>query len=267
MSAKALLRSIIPFGVRATLVRTAAYPRWRSERRRFTSTRADAARFPVLLSEHQTPLCRGEKHRGTRIQLGKERNIALAARLITGHLLQPGEEFSYHAAVGWPTVLRGFRKGLELQGGEMSEGVGGGCCSVSNLLLLIALRAGLDITERNRHNLDFFPDHGRTVPFGCGATVHFPRRDLRFRNPYDEPVLVQLLVEDGHLVGRILAAHPLETTIEVEERDHEFAKVDEGWERRNEIWRITRDAAGEILKEELVFKNQGRCLYDPENPD
>lgn len=267
MSVKSVIRAVIPFGVRAALVRAKAYPQWRAGRAQYALARAEPHAFRQILAEHQTPLCRGEKHRGTRLQIGKEKNVGLASRLITNIVIPPGQEFSYHAAVGWPSIFRGFRKGLELHSGEMAEGVGGGCCSVSNLLLLIALRAGLEITERNRHNLDFFPDHGRTVPFGCGATVHFPRRDLRFRNPYDQPVLLTLTIADGQLVGRVLAADPLPHSIEVVERDHAFHKVDEGWERRNEIWRLFRDGAGQTIREELVFKNQGRCLYDPENPD
>ena len=133
------------------------------------------------------------------LQEGKEKNLAIAASRTNAIVIEPGETFSYHALVGWPTRLRGFRKGLELQNKELGSGIGGGCCALSNLLYLIALQSGMEIVERHRHGLDLFPDHGRTIPFGCGATVFFPYADLKFSNPHSFPVLIETVLRGGQL--------------------------------------------------------------------
>lgn len=170
---------------------------------------AEAAASSFELAAHQTPLERVPGQVPRSLQIGKELNVALAAGLIDGIVIAPAQVFSYHHAVGRPSRMRGFRDGLELHDGKLGVGVGGGCCAVSNLLYLLAVHAGLKIVERHRHALDLFPDHGRTVPFGCGATVYYNLADLRFENPFSCPVILRLLVRDRHLRGSITAGRDL----------------------------------------------------------
>ena len=77
----------------------------------------------------------------------------------------------------------------------------------------------MKIEERHRHGLDLFPDHGRTVPFGCGATVYYPYADLKFSNPLPFPVLIETFLSDGQLIGRIRADTDPGFSFEIEERD------------------------------------------------
>lgn len=219
--------------------------------------------YPAILAEHKTPLRRGNE-KNMRLQEGKEKNLRLAAGKTNAVVIESGETFSYHALVGWPTRLRGFRKGLELQDGELGSGIGGGCCALSNLLYLIALRSGLTITERHRHGLDLFPDHGRTIPFGCGATVYFPYADLKFSNPHPFPVLIETGIADGKLIGRVRAMTDPGFSFEIEERDHQFHREGDAWHRENRIIRVRQTADGTVLDQEEVAHNKGRCLYDPE---
>jgi len=256
------IRACIPYRVRVGLVRLA---RWPSCARQWSGSAKASGRvadFPAIMAEHATPLSRGNE-KDARLQRGKEKNLAVAAGKTDAIVIDPGETFSYHALVGWPSRLRGFRKGLELQNGELRSGIGGGCCALSNLLYLIALRSGMTITERHRHGLDLFPDHGRTIPFGCGATVFFPYADLKFTNPHPFPVLTECYLSDGQLVGRIRAASDPGFSFEIEERDHRFHQEGNVWHRENRIVRIRRATDGAILEEEEVARNKGRCLYDP----
>jgi vancomycin resistance protein VanW len=222
------------------------------------------ADYPFVIAEHRTPLCRESAKAADPIQRGKERNVSLAASKIDGIVIAPGQVFSYHHAVGRPSRLRGFRYGLELQNGQMSKGIGGGCCSVSNLLYLIALRSGLDVVERHRHKLDLFPDHGRTVPFGCGATVFFPTADLRIFNSGGGPALLHFRMEAGHLVGEVRSRTPSPHAVDVYEVDHRYSKEGEAWVRENRIRRKFINASGAVVRDEEVAHNVGRCLYDPE---
>jgi vancomycin resistance protein VanW len=264
MQLRTLARAFVPFPLRVEIVRLRRAPSWWRERPQMALRKESLEAFPYPMAERRSPLRRADKVADERLQHGKEANVARAAQLIDGIVINAGQVFSYHHAVGRPSRLRGFKLGLELQEGEAGKGVGGGCCQVSNLLYLLALEAGLTIVERHRHGLDLFPDHGRTVPFGCGATVFYNQTDLRFQNPHDHPIALGLHLEEGFVIGRILSSRPPEHTVEIYEVDHHFEKREDGWWRENRIRRRFRNSAGETVRDEEVAHNRGRCLYDPE---
>jgi vancomycin resistance protein VanW len=220
-----------------------------------------------VLAEHKTPLRRSTIVKDERLQQGKEVNVAVAARKLHGILIQPGETFSYHRSIGIPNRRKGFVEGLELRSGMEAAGIGGGCCSVSNLLFLLAIKSGLEIVERHRHGFDLFPDHGRSVPFGCGATIFFPYADLKFRNVHDFPVRLSLVVVDSHLVGQIQSTDDPGWRIDLIERDHRFQKSGDIWTRENRIFRIYKYNDSRADFEEEVVHNVGRCLYNPEESE
>ena len=264
------LKKFIPARLRIWLVRLVRWPGAARAWKHCSRERGGIEQFSVILSEHKTPLQRDSTVSGdacgARLQQGKVQNLRVASAKLNQVVVHPGETFSYHALVGWPGRWRGFRPGLELRGGELKEGIGGGCCALSNLLYLIAIRAGLQIKERHRHGLNMFPDHGRTVPFGCGATVFFPYADLKFFNPFPNPVLLEVTIDDNYLIGRVLTSKEPGFRFSIEERDHRFEKRGEKWFRENRIVRIKEYVEGEGIRgeEEEIAVNQGLCLYDPE---
>lgn len=215
-----------------------------------------------LLAERRSPLRREPVH-DERLQRGKERNVAIAARALDGVLVRPGLRCSYQHLVGRPSRLRGFVPGLELHGEEPGAGIGGGCCQVSNLLYLLCLLGGMRVVERHRHALDLFPDSARTVPFGCGATVFYGTADLRFDNPIDQPVLLRMGLEEGHLVGRLFCAADPGFRVEIQERDHRFFREGEHWMRENRIIRRILDPRGGLILEQQVAHNLARTCYEP----
>lgn len=243
-------------------------PRFLHESRIVASRKAAQAErqaFRYSLASRCSPL---ERKHGTVdpiLQTGKERNVSLAAALIDGTVIEPGKTLSYHHLVGRPSRWRGFRPGLELHDEQMSAGLGGGCCMVSNLLYLLALESGMEIVERHRHALDLFPDHDRTVPFGCGATVYYNFADLRFRNPLPHPLMIAIKIEDRKLMGAILSAAPTELRVEMYEVDHRFEKSSEGWIRENRIRRRYKLLDGTLVRDEEVAHNRARVMYDPES--
>ena len=244
------------------LVRVARWPSCAWTWRRCANARSQ--QLPFVITEHQTPLRRSTVVKDERLQQGKETNVAVAARSLDGIVIPPGETFSYHRSIGIPSRRKGFVEGLELRSGHEASGIGGGCCSVSNLLFLLAIKSGLEIVERHRHGLDLFPDHGRSVPFGCGATIFFPYADLKIRNPHDFPVRISLVVNKTHLVGQIQCEEDPGWRVELVERDHRFQREGDTWTRENRICRKFRTLDGVLIREEEVVSNKGRCLYDPE---
>lgn len=104
-------------------------------------------------------------------------NIAVAAQLINGIVLQPGEEFSYNSIVMPTTTERGFTKGPAIYGGKIVMEMGGGICQVSSTLNLALNDAGMTATERHNHSIE--------QPYavrGTDAAVSEGYKDYRFKN-------------------------------------------------------------------------------------
>ncbi|MBK9036020.1 MAG: VanW family protein [Myxococcales bacterium] len=251
---------MLPRTVRVELARLRRLPGFVIEHR--AMARPGPAAGAIVLARHASPLRRGTTVVDERLQRGKEANVALAAARIDGCRLEPGAVFSYHHAVGWPTRLRGFRFGLELHAGEMAAGVGGGACQVANLLYYLALCGAQNVVERHRHSLDLFPDDGRTVPFGCGATVFYNWADLRVANPLDQAVSIHLTIADGELRGELRVARDPGLAVRIYEVDHRFVRDAAGvvW-RENQLRRCIRDAAGELLIDQEIARNRARVAY------
>lgn len=133
----------------------------------------------------------------------KCRNIALATERINGLQLQPGQWFSFWAAVGPPSKRRGFLPSRNLVNGQISEAVGGGLCQVSGALYHCALLTGLEIRERHPHSVDIYQEHERFSPLGADATVVYGYKDLRFRNPFLFPIMLFLKADHRCLQAAI----------------------------------------------------------------
>jgi len=271
MSLRSIARLLVPRPLRIELLRLKRLPAWFVEtptiaRMRLAETERSA--FGTLLARHGSPLQRAPGEVPSALQEGKERNVSVAARSIDWLMVRPYEIFSYHRTVGRPSRLRGFRMGLELHDGKLSRGLGGGCCQVSNMLYLLALRSGMKITERFRHGSDLFPDHGRTVPFGCGATIFYNYADLRFENPLPQPIVLRLCVVDQYLVGEIWATADPGWKAEIYEADQRRYLVRGAWIRENWIRRRFVRADGSVMLDQEVAHNRARILYAmPERSD
>jgi len=118
-------------------------------------------------------------------QEGRVGNIRMAASLLDGVLLRPGEVFSFNTVIGPRTLERGFRVAPEIVNQEMVSGVGGGICQVSSTLYNAALLSGLEILERRHHSRPL-----GYIGMGRDATVYYGAIDFRFANPHSFPVLL-----------------------------------------------------------------------------
>ncbi len=252
---------IVPLGIKIELLRLKRAVENVPYRNRFATLKGSSQDYEYSLAERFSPLERVKGAIDSRLQKGKEENIAIASGLINGTVLNPGEIFSYHRLVGRPSYWRGFRHGLQLLRDEESEGVGGGLCQISNMLYQLAISSGMLILERHRHGLDLFPDHMRTEPFGCGATVLYNYNDLRFENPLPYAVMVNLVILDRQLRGSITSPREPDFMVTIEERDHHFFE-ENGWRmRENRIYRIIENRDGVPIKEELLAHNRCRVKY------
>ena len=145
---------------------------------------------------------------------GRVTNIRLSAAAINGHVLNPGDSFSYNQVVGKRTAARGYKEGPAYVNGKTVMELGGGICQTSSTLYLACLRADLQITERRNHG--YVPAY---VPWGMDSAVSWGTLDYCFVNNTDYPV--KIVTEfDGkdltvQLLGTNLDGRYAEVTFEV----------------------------------------------------
>ncbi|MBB4826306.1 vancomycin resistance protein VanW [Sporosarcina luteola] len=199
------------------------------------------------------------------MQENKIVNLTIAAKAIDGILIEPGEVFSFWRLVGRATKGKGYSKGMQLSRGEVKTGIGGGICQLANLLYWMALHTPLTIVERHHHSFDPFPDEGRVLPFGSGASVFYNYVDLRFKNDTEYSFQIRVWLTDRHLKGVIYSNEATACAYHIVEREHAFYQQDGKKFRKNEIWRKTVDKrTGQCVKEELLLKNHAEVKYNPE---
>jgi vancomycin resistance protein YoaR len=160
---------------------------------------ADLAGEDVELGHYTTTFNRGIRGRTT--------NIRVACAAIDGHVLMPGDAFSFNGMTGERTFSKGYRMAhiFERKPGETEsevvDGLAGGVCQVSSTLYNAVRKANnavgskrLKIVERSSHSLPV-----TYVPVGFDATVAWPYRDFRFRNTFDHPVYVRTTISGSRL--------------------------------------------------------------------
>ena len=250
-----LARKVIPVPVRVALLHwPAMLDLLKHERLPLGSAGAH------VVTSRSTPLRRERLTYDEALQRAKEQNVARAVELLDGLCLAPGARFSWHRHLGPPVRWRGFAPGPELHDDRLESGGGGGLCQVANLLFYLAVHAGLELEERHRHALDLFPDDSRTVPFGCGATVFFPKKDLRFLNTSGSALTLRLGLREGALHGALHAAGPLPFRCELIERDHRFEQRDGATFRHNRLYRRWHFDDGSS-RDEWLADHDARVAY------
>jgi vancomycin resistance protein YoaR len=119
-------------------------------------------------------------------------NIWIPAKLITGHVVAPGETFDFWKAVGPVTREKGYRQGGAIINGktEPQGALAGGICSCSTTLFNAALRAGFKMGARRNHY--YYIDR---YPLGLDATVFISaggsKQTMSWTNDTRYPVLIR----------------------------------------------------------------------------
>ncbi len=134
----------------------------------------------------ETPYSRMKKDRDRTF------NVTLGASMLDGHVIMPGELFSFNKTVGDRSQARGFRYAPVIAGGKVVEGMGGGTCQVASTLYAAAFFAGMVIEDRVPHSRP-----SSYIKLGLDATVSYPNKDLKIRNPLSYPVVIHFQVKDG----------------------------------------------------------------------
>ena len=118
-------------------------------------------------------------------------NINLVAEKLNGHIMLPGEVFSYNEYVGQRTKEAGFLEAGAYDNGEVVQEVGGGICQVSSTLYCATMYAQLETVERTNHY--FKVDY---LDYGLDATVSWPGPDFKFKNCRDYPIKIVAICDN-----------------------------------------------------------------------
>ena len=234
---------------------------WRNWLLHVVNIRNNKDFFDNVVVRHQSLLMRKLGDSTERLQRQKILNLSVAGERLNGIIIPPGRVFSFWHIVGKPTFGRGFTTGMLLSNGEVVEGMGGGLCQMSNLLYWMFLHAPVEIIQRYHHSKDVFPDSGRVLPFGSGATILYNFVDLKVRNISDTPLQLKIWLTDQHLKGQLLAEDSMSSKFHVFEKEHFFVKYKNKYYRYNEIWQEEKKQ-GKIIKTQKVITNFAPVLYD-----
>jgi vancomycin resistance protein YoaR len=116
---------------------------------------------------------------------GEEENVHLAARMLAGTVLAPGQVFSQNAAIGPYSKERGFQEGPVYIGSKIGKTIGGGVCKIASTLYNVTVLSNLEVVERHAHRMPV-----PYVPYGRDATVSYGSNDYKFRNNTAYPILI-----------------------------------------------------------------------------
>ena len=129
----------------------------------------------------------------------RKENIKLAARILNGTLIMPGQQISFNDIIGEISLGTGFLPATVIIDGEYDTGTGGGICQVSTTLYNAAVRADLQIDERRNHSRPV-----NYVPMGLDAAVASGLLDLKLTNTFDFPVYIVAKADNDNIEFRII---------------------------------------------------------------
>lgn len=136
-------------------------------------------------------------------------NVRIAAGVLSGRRIEPGERFSFNEAVGRRTAEGGYQQAAEPAYGVGAVGIGGGVCQVSSALYSAALLGEVEVEERSAavRPVDY-------CEMGQEAAVSDQGIDLVLRNQGSMPLFLLTRIyaaENGAQVLEVqLIGEPLE---------------------------------------------------------
>ena len=141
----------------------------------------------------------------------RNNNLRLLCQALDGHIVQPGETFSYNGVVGERTKEKGYLPAPAYSGDKLVDSIGGGVCQGSTTLYNCVLLGDLEVVFRACHGAKV-----TYVPPGLDAAVNYLTTDFQFRNQYKFPVKIQAEVSDGYVRMKLLGTDEKDYYVKME---------------------------------------------------
>lgn len=124
----------------------------------------------------------------------RSKNLSVGAAKINGYLLMPGQTLSGYECMQPFTTQNGYATAAAYENGLVVDSVGGGVCQISTTLYNAALKAEMEITQRQNHSMVVgYVDHS------ADAAIAGTYKDIKITNNYSTPLYVE-----GYTTGKKL---------------------------------------------------------------
>ena len=213
--------------------------------------------------EYETVLFRDSVLFDPLMEQNKKINISLAYPKITGVLIKPGEILSVCKLIGNQSKRKGYKVARVLKCNKPAREIGGGLCQLSNMIHYLALHSPLTVIERHNHDwADLYPEFGKQIPFGTGASVLYNYIDLRIKNNTSLTYQIVLSIKDNHLCGELRSNLPQAETFRLETVDSCFIREKGEVYKNGRVLRHSMNEDGEISHTAELVSYHAKVLYD-----
>ncbi|GAA1939568.1 VanW family protein [Brevibacterium antiquum] len=151
----------------------------------FTTQDAKKADVSDAMSEFST---------GYSSEPNRDTNLKVAAKKVSGTVVQPGEQFSLNETIGQRTAANGYKAAGVISDGQMKEDFGGGVSQVSTTLFNAAFFAGFGLDEHQAHSR-----YISRYPEGREATLDWSTIDMKFTNTSKQPIVLDMYLSGGEV--------------------------------------------------------------------
>lgn len=125
-------------------------------------------------------------------------NLKVGSSKINGRVLMPGETLSGYECMHPFDKSNGYQEAVAYENGRTVESIGGGVCQISTTLYNAALRAEMNIVQRQNHSMIV-----TYVDPSADSAIAGTYKDLKFSNPYDTPVYIEGYTQGKNLTFTI----------------------------------------------------------------
>ncbi|MCF2571945.1 VanW family protein [Brevibacterium sp. UCMA 11754] len=155
----------------------------------FTTQDAKKADVSDVMSEFST---------GYSSEPNRDTNLKVAAKKVSGTVVQPGEQFSLNETIGQRTAANGYKAAGVISDGQMKEDFGGGVSQVSTTLFNAAFFAGFELDEHQAHSR-----YISRYPEGREATLDWSTIDMKFTNTSKQPIVLDMYLSGGEVYAKV----------------------------------------------------------------
>lgn len=237
------------------------YTQMHFDKNRYASTKEPP--YPFALAQGSSLLINEHTGADIKYQHNKVHNLRLASKAVSGVVIRPGETFSLWWLVRHADDNEPYKDGLCVHSGKLTAVYGGGLCQLSNMLFWLFLHTPLTIIERHRHKIKEFPNPSPNDPCGVDATILEGWLDLKVRNDTNNPMQIELTMDDTHYYGRILVKYPPKMQYDVRNACLKYFEDNHKVYESVKVIRRTLDAdTGTFVSQEMLYTNVSEIGYD-----
>ena len=157
----------------------------------------------------------------------RKHNIELAAQILNGVLIMPGQTFSFNSEIGPMTLDAGFQVayGIANFDGQLRTipTEAGGICQVATTVFQPVFTTGYQIEQRSTHSY-WIPSYTHNGIVGLDSTVDPDSGlDLKWTNNSEHAVMIQAVADGEDFIVRLIGQRP---SWEVEIKEPEITNID-----------------------------------------